>query len=246
MSALSPLRATSALSPLRATTATPSPATRAVRATGAAPVGQATPASQVAPASEAVPAPTPASPIVAIGIGNTLRGDDGVGVRVIDELALAAAHDPSSLPAGVRLIDGGIRGIDLVGAMSAGQFLLLVDALDLGLRPGTVEVLRGDAIAAASNGAPSSGPPSVGSAVQGLLEAARLMGRLPRAVTLIGIQVGTTEIGAGLSPQVTAAVPAAVDAVRRELWAAATRSQRGARPVTRDGTPVPAPGEAMP
>ena len=46
-----------------------------------------------------------------IGLGNPLRGDDGVGVRVVQAFAEQA------LPAGVEVVDGGTQGLGIVNLM---------------------------------------------------------------------------------------------------------------------------------
>jgi hydrogenase maturation protease len=148
-----------------------------------------------------------------LGVGNVLLRDDGVGVRVIEELRAASLHDPLTVPDGTRLVDGGTLGMDLLATVREAEALVLVDAVNLGRQPGTVTVLHGDAIVAAGGRDAGAVPGGVGE----LLAVARLMGWLPDPVVMIGVQVGDTTFGVGLSASVEAAVPEAADAVRREL-----------------------------
>ena len=90
-----------------------------------------------------------AGPAVVLGVGNVLLRDDGVGVRVLEELRRLAAVDPAMAPDGTRLVDGGTLGLDLLGTVHGARALLLLDGVSLGLEAGTVTVLRGDEIAAA-------------------------------------------------------------------------------------------------
>ncbi len=152
-------------------------------------------------------------PAVVLGVGNVLLSDDGVGVRVVQELARLTADDPRVVPSDTRLVDGGTLGLDLLQVACGARSLLLVDAVNLGLAPGTVTVLRGRAIAAA--GGNGAAPGGVGE----LLAMGRLMGWLPDQVTLLGIEAGDIGMGVGLSPGVEAAVPAAVEMARVELRA---------------------------
>lgn len=149
-----------------------------------------------------------ARPAIVLGVGNVLRRDDGVGVRVLEQLRSLAARDALALPRGTRLVDGGTLGLDLLGVVDAADSLLLVDAVDLGLAAGTVRVLRGDEILAAA----ARGRGGVGEGVGELLSLARLQGSAPSAVALVGVQVGDTGFGEGLTPAVASAVPAAVAA----------------------------------
>src|SRR5262249_30168956 len=76
------------------------------------------------------------SRILVAGIGNIFMGDDAFGVEVAQRLARR------SLPAGVRVVDFGIRGIDLTYALLEGyDAVILVDTAQLGAPPGTVRVV---------------------------------------------------------------------------------------------------------
>jgi hydrogenase maturation protease len=166
-------------------------------------------------------------PAVVLGVGNVLLHDDGVGVRVVEALRRLVVDDPAALPAGTRLVDGGTLGLDLLDEVCGAGSLILLDAVNLGREAGTISVLRGDEIGAA--GGPGTGalPGSVGE----LLAAARLMEWLPDPVTLVGVQVGDTGFGIGLSPRVEVAVADAVETARTELRAFDERAG-GGRPTT--------------
>jgi hydrogenase maturation protease len=72
-------------------------------------------------------------------VGNILRGDDGFGVVVAEELAAR------SLPSGVDLIETGIGGMSIVQQLMDGyDAMILVDAVDRGTPPGSVFVLEPD------------------------------------------------------------------------------------------------------
>jgi len=150
---------------------------------------------------------------VVIGVGNVLLRDDGVGVRVMEELRSAAEHDPTALPSATRLVDGGTLGLDLLPAVEGARSLLLLDAVDLDQPAGTVSVLRGDDILSAAGTWGGCIPGGIGE----LLSVARLMGWLPEHVALVGVQVDDTSYGEGLSARVAAALPRAVETARDEL-----------------------------
>jgi hydrogenase maturation protease len=168
--------------------------------------------------------------VVVIGVGNRLLRDDGVGVHVIEVLARQVDRDPTALPGGTRLVDGGTLGLGLLPDVETAGGLILVDAIDLGLAPGTVSILRGAAIDGAA-GAPG---PSQAGGVGELVSVARLMGVLPPEAALVGIQVAEIDTGLALSRTVGAALPAAVEATRREIQSMAGRVPAKA------GTGVPA------
>ncbi|HEX5470531.1 MAG TPA: hydrogenase maturation protease [Lacipirellulaceae bacterium] len=75
--------------------------------------------------------------ILIAGIGNIFLGDDAFGCEVVRQLAQKA------LPADVRIVDFGIRGIDLAYALMDGyESVILVDAAPRGEAPGTLYVIE--------------------------------------------------------------------------------------------------------
>ncbi len=149
--------------------------------------------------------------VLVLGVGNVLLQDEGVGIRVADEVAAL------DLPPGIRAVDGGTLGLDLLPMIGDCAALVMVDAVDLRAAPGTVGVLRGDELHSALGGHVS--PHQVG--VGDLIEVARLTGTLPDRVALVAIQPGTIAVGLDLTPAVEAAVPRAVRLAVDEAMAAA-------------------------
>ncbi len=79
---------------------------------------------------------TPTSILVA-GIGNIFLGDDAFGTMVAQRLLRRAQ------PPGVRVVDFGIRGLDLVYALLDGcDTAILIDAVPFGGAAGTLYLLE--------------------------------------------------------------------------------------------------------
>lgn len=75
--------------------------------------------------------------ILVAGLGNVFLGDDAFGVEVARYLL---EHPP---PGNVRIVDFGIRGIDLVYALLDGyDLVILVDAVSRGGQPGTIYLIE--------------------------------------------------------------------------------------------------------
>jgi hydrogenase maturation protease len=75
--------------------------------------------------------------VLIAGIGNIFLGDDGFGVEVAQRLARC------ELPSEVRVMDFGIRGLDLVYALQDGyDTTILIDAFPHGKEPGTVSIVE--------------------------------------------------------------------------------------------------------
>jgi hydrogenase maturation protease len=77
--------------------------------------------------------------ILIAGIGNIFLGDDGFGSEVARRLV------QRNWPAGVKVGDFGIRGLDLVYALADGYDLaILIDAMPRGGQPGTLYTFEPD------------------------------------------------------------------------------------------------------
>lgn len=77
--------------------------------------------------------------ILIAGIGNIFLGDDGFGVEAAQQLSR------SNLPATVRVVDFGIRGLDLAYALQDEyETTILIDAFPRGQTPGTISVVEPD------------------------------------------------------------------------------------------------------
>ena len=68
-----------------------------------------------------------------VGLGNLLRGDDGIGVRIV-----AYLRERGGLGEGVILVDGGASVLDVLTALGGGRKLVVLDAVRGGGSPGTV------------------------------------------------------------------------------------------------------------
>ena len=151
-----------------------------------------------------------AASTVLLGIGNVLWADEGFGPRVAARLL-----EEDGLPPDAEVVDGGTQGLYLLPLVQDAERLIVFDAVDFGRPPGEMVVLRDGDIPAFFGQRPLSLHQT---GFTDVLAAAELTGRLPRAVTLIGVQYADIETwGGGLSPAVAAAVAPAIAAGRREL-----------------------------
>lgn len=147
------------------------------------------------------------------GIGNIFFGDDGFG----PEVARRLVADPASVPAGVRVVDYGIRGLHLAYELLDGvDALVLVDALPGDNPPGTVTTLSvgEDDVLAFAEGTGVDAHALHPAAV--LANVLRMGGELPPTY-VVGVRPANLAEGIGLSAPVTAAVEEAVRVVRQLL-----------------------------
>lgn len=141
-------------------------------------------------------------PLLVLGLGNLLLGDDGVGLELLKRLAVRLSGIP-----GVDLVEGGTQGLALLPFLEGRRVLLVLDAAALGAAPGTVHVLWNPNHHAARRGLGAH----EGNAGE-LLDAARLVGDLPEQVCLIGVEPEDLKTGIGLSPTVVNALDEALEA----------------------------------
>ncbi len=143
-----------------------------------------------------------------IGLGNPLRGDDGVGPRVVEALSARG------LPPGVTAVDGGAGGLSLLQMMEGWRRVVVVDAADVSLEPGQfirftpqearlVEAMDRFSLHYAG--------------LAEVLALARALGRSLPPIAVFGVQPERVDWREGLSPAVEAALPALVEAILMEV-----------------------------
>ena len=144
--------------------------------------------------------------ILVAGIGNIFEGDDAFGC----EVARALLARP--LPSHVRVVDFGIRGIDLAYAlMDKPDLTILLDATRRGGTPGTIYTIEPNV----NDPGPSALDAHSMDPVRVLRMAQSLGGELGR-VLLVGCEpadLGGEDGRMGLTPPVEAAVQPAADIV---------------------------------
>ncbi len=75
---------------------------------------------------------------VILGVGNLLFGDEGVGIHVIKELEDLKNRKKLKLNKGIKVVDGGTAGIDLLPIILSCKKLILIDAVDCGEKAGSI------------------------------------------------------------------------------------------------------------
>lgn len=142
--------------------------------------------------------------ICVLGIGNVLWADEGFGVRCIEALQQRYEFAPH-----VQLIDGGTQGLYLVQHVQAASHLLIFDAVDYGLEPGTLHCVEDEEVPRFM-GAKKMSLHQTG--FQEVLALAQLTESYPEKVLLIGCQPQELEdYGGSLRPVVRKALDAALD-----------------------------------
>lgn len=160
--------------------------------------------------------------IVVLGIGNVLWADEGFGVRCVETLQQRWRFAPC-----VQLVDGGTQGLYLIQHVQRARLLLIFDAIDYGLAPGTLKLVENDEVPRFM-GAKKMSLHQTG--FQEVLCLAQLTGHYPEEVLLIGCQPEQLDdYGGSLRPSVRLAMEdalaLAVDRLR--TWGAAPTPHDG-------------------
>ena len=148
--------------------------------------------------------------VLILGIGNVLWADEGFGVRCVEALAR-----DWTFPDRVKLLDGGTQGLYLLPFLEEASTLIVFDAVDYGLKPGTLQVVEGEEVPGFM-GAKKMSLHQTG--FQDVIATARLMGCCPGTLILIGCQPEELEdFGGGLRDVVAAQIPAAIKIALEKL-----------------------------
>jgi hydrogenase maturation protease len=139
-------------------------------------------------------------------VGNIFQGDDAFGCEVANVLARRGRGQ------NVRVVDFGIRGVDLTYALvDAPELTILVDTVSRGGEPGTLYTIEPDLEDLEAAGQTAVDPHSM-DPLQVLRVAKSMGGQLGR-ILLVGCEpadLGGEEGRMGLTPPVSAAIEQAV------------------------------------
>jgi hydrogenase maturation protease len=165
--------------------------------------------------------------VLVLGIGNLLWADEGFGVRAVE--AFDQWYHCDDL---VRVLDGGTQGMYLIQEVREADLLIVFDAIDYGLPPGTLKLIEGDAV-----------PKYLGvkkvslhqTGFQEVLALAEMMGDYPEKILLVGVQpVEIEDFGGSLRPEVKAQIAPALQHAVDYLTANGVAVTRRALPCSND------------
>jgi hydrogenase maturation protease len=188
--------------------------------------------------------PPPRPRLLVAGVGNIFLADDAFGPEVIQAL------DARPLPAGVRVRDFGIRGLDLAYELLDGyDTAVLVDAAPRGHEPGALSLIEPELPDATSGAAAPPEAHGMDPAKVLALAAHLGDGPLPRVLVLAcEPQVrprGDEDIVPGLSAPVREAVAHAVEALHT-MVPVLLADPAATPPLVRPEENAPAPAAGLP
>jgi hydrogenase maturation protease len=167
--------------------------------------------------------------VLILGIGNLLWADEGFGVRAVEAL-----NRDYEFPANVRLMDGGTQGLYLIEHVTSADILIVFDAVDYGLPPGSLKLVE-DGDVPNFLGAKKMSLHQTG--FQEVLATAELLGKAPKHLFLIGVQpVELEDYGGSLRAEVKAQIPPAIEQALAYLARFGIDATRRAQPLPETAT----------
>jgi len=139
--------------------------------------------------------------IKVIAVGNDLYGDDGVGNAVLDVL------EKMSEMKEVELIDGATDALGLIDYFSDTDHVIIVDAAQMGEKPGTVKVFSKEEVKLKIKMDHLS---VHGISLAETFDIAQMVDSLPEKITIIGIEPKNIGISQSLSDVVMQSIPEVV------------------------------------
>ncbi len=127
--------------------------------------------------------------VAVVGLGNTLRRDDGIGILILESLLTLFKQE------GVDYLNFGIASFDLVHRMQEYDIILLIDGIDAGLKAAELKIFELKDIFYTLRSAPTS---THEFDLKSLFELYKRF-ELKSKIYVAGIQVQDTSLGEGVS-----------------------------------------------
>ncbi len=148
--------------------------------------------------------------ILVLALGNSLRGDDGVGSAVLERLKETAVF-----PSHITLIDGGTPGLETALILQGYDSVIVIDAANIGAKPGTWRRFPLTDVSLAQQANMNGTLHDAGFAEA--LALAEALNILPPEIILYAIQPESVDWEIGLSDAVQQAIPAICQQIQAEL-----------------------------
>jgi hydrogenase maturation protease len=126
-----------------------------------------------------------------IGIGNTLMGDDGIGMVLLERMQ----ENPTHIP-GVEYIHGGVGGMNILHDLAGLDVAIIMDTANFGGDPGEYRIFSPEEVES-TKFLPRESLHEAD--LLKVLELSRALGECPGTIRIFAVQPGNLEMGKGLS-----------------------------------------------
>ena len=150
-----------------------------------------------------------------LGIGQSLRGDDEVGLEIVRRWRDTHGADYPDYTVEAETAES--PGLSLLGLIAGLDAAILVDAVQSGAPPGTLHKLTEEDLLNFGEG---TGSAHGWGAAETLSLGRQLSPEdLPERIFVIGLEAVQFDLGEGLSPAVEASIPKAIDMINQLIQA---------------------------
>ncbi|MHC1746416.1 MAG: HyaD/HybD family hydrogenase maturation endopeptidase [Negativicutes bacterium] len=135
--------------------------------------------------------------ITVLGVGNILLKDEGVGVRVVEEMTRRY-----TFPENVEVLDGGTLGMELMRFLLGTDKVIILDAIDGSLPPGSIYQFEKEAVKTYFREKVSVHDLGI----QDVLAALDVLEKPLQDLVVMGVQPAVIDVGLDLTPVVAQSV----------------------------------------
>ena len=135
--------------------------------------------------------------ITVLGVGNILLKDEGVGVRVVEEMTRRY-----TFPENVEVLDGGTLGMELMRFLLGTDRVIIIDAIDGSLPPGSIYQFEKEAVKTYFREKVSVHDLGI----QDVLAALDVLEKPLQELVVMGVQPAVIDVGLDLTPVVAQSV----------------------------------------
>lgn len=141
-----------------------------------------------------------------IGVGNPLRGDDGISIAVIEKLK------EKKLPSNVEIFDAGSNEMNILHILKNLEKAIIVDAVRLNKKPGSYVFFEPEEV----NSIEISRNPHSYNLFE-ILQISSKLEETPKRIVIMGIQPKKTSMEMGLSKELKEKIPEIVDKLTKKI-----------------------------
>jgi hydrogenase maturation protease len=153
-----------------------------------------------------------------IGIGNPLRCDDGIGIVLLKKLV----EQKKTLPKEIEFIDGGTGGVNLLHLLPQFDIVIIIDAMQLNVSPGSYFFFKADDIKTNKNTISIS---THTHQLAQVIEMSRQLGELPKQLFIFGIQPKNLSYKTNLSNELQTKINTLLNSLQNEITTVIEKSK---------------------
>lgn len=135
-----------------------------------------------------------------IGLGNPLKGDDGIGVRLVREI------EKRNIPSDIKVFDAGTRGMKILHLLNDLEEAIIIDAVHFGGDPGDSVFFTPADVKSLTKSQSTHDTDFLE-----VLELSKTLDEGPEKIVIMGVEPKDTSFGGGISSELEDKLPELID-----------------------------------